>query len=79
MARLLDTLESDTLQQTIRESVNVQLESMSADLRDFVTDTTQRIDDQVNTKIKELTNEGLEREKRATANGPTSNYKKVLL
>lgn len=95
VARLLDALpvEIDAVQETIRESVNVQLESMSTDLKEFVADTTQRIDDHVDTKIKELTeamqklteqarataNEGLEREEREFADGVTMNYKRALL
>lgn len=54
VAFLLEELEVNALHETVRDSVTVQLDTLGNDLKDFVTDTTQRIDDHVDKKLTEL-------------------------
>ncbi|KAF8955964.1 hypothetical protein BDZ97DRAFT_1926033 [Flammula alnicola] len=55
VAFLLEEMEVNTLHETVRDSVTSQLNDMCADLRDFITDTTKRIDNHLSDKMKELT------------------------
>ncbi|KAF8964627.1 hypothetical protein BDZ97DRAFT_1626166, partial [Flammula alnicola] len=52
---LLEEMEENTLHETVRDSVTSQLNDMCTDLRDFVADTTKRIDDHLAEKMLELT------------------------
>jgi hypothetical protein len=54
IAFLLEELEEQALHQTIRDSVTVQLNELAADLKDYVSDATQRVDAHVETKLEEI-------------------------
>ena len=47
-------MEENSLNETVRDSVNVQLDELGNDLKDFVTDTTRQIDKHIEKKFAEL-------------------------
>jgi len=93
IAFLLEELEENTLHETVRDLVTVQLDELGKDIKDFVTDATQRIDKHVDDKLSELseaTKDLMDSVKLAfnehpaatghdTRNEPASNYKQALL
>jgi len=54
VAFLLEEVEENALHQTVRESVTVQLNELASDLKDYITDATQRIDSHMESRLEEI-------------------------
>ena len=56
VAFFMNKLEDSALHQVVRDSVMVQLNELGTDLKDFITDATQHINEYLNNKIAEISN-----------------------
>ena len=54
IAFLLNEIEENAIHETVRDSVMVQLDTFSTDLKDYITDATKQIDEHLENKIAEI-------------------------